>query len=141
MDRHPRRGRARFTLRDRVLPHGLPVALALVGINTAVGGTYGDYALATLLAEGGAYFSGILALAYASARVEWDDGAGHHARYWRRPGREYTLDATGPGTRAGHAGRHAGVPAWCPAGVRQPTLGNPATSFTRTGKGGAPASA
>ena len=66
-------GRARFTLRDRVLPHGLPVALALVFINTVVGGRYGDYALVTLLAEGGYSFSGILALAYASARLEWHD--------------------------------------------------------------------
>jgi hypothetical protein len=75
-------GRARFTLRDHVLPHGLPVALALVFINTVVGGRYGDHAFVTLLAEGGYYFSGILALAYASARLEWHDRERvHHARY------------------------------------------------------------
>jgi hypothetical protein len=74
--------RARFTLRDRVLPHGLPVALALVFINTGVGGRYADYALLTLVGEGGYYFSGILALAYASARLEWHDRERvHQARY------------------------------------------------------------
>jgi hypothetical protein len=66
-------GRARITLRDRVLPHGLPVALALVFIYTVIEGRYGDYALVTLVGEGGYYFSGILALAYASARLEWHD--------------------------------------------------------------------
>jgi hypothetical protein len=69
-------------LRDRVLPHGLPVALALVFINTVVGGRYGDYALVTLVGEGGYYFSGILALAYASARLERHDRERvHQARY------------------------------------------------------------
>ena len=77
-------GRALFTLRDRVLPHGLPLALALVALNTAVGGSYGDYAVATLVGEGGYYFTGILALAYASACLEWHDREqGHQARYGR----------------------------------------------------------
>jgi hypothetical protein len=81
----PRGGRGSRLPRPRAAPRAAGRARAR-GINTAVGGTYGDYALATLLAEGGAYCSGILALAYASARVEWDDReAVHHARYGRRP--------------------------------------------------------
>jgi hypothetical protein len=78
-------GRAHFAWRTRVLPHGLPQALALAAINTLVGGTYGDYAVGPLLAENGFYFSGTLVLAYLSARLEWHDREQiHQARYGRR---------------------------------------------------------
>jgi hypothetical protein len=80
-------GRAHFAWHMRVLPHGLPQALALAAINTLVGGSYGDYAVGSLLAENWFYFSGTLVLAYLSARLEWHDREQiHQARYRRRDG-------------------------------------------------------
>jgi hypothetical protein len=83
-------GRARFTRRDRVLPHGLPVALALVCINAIVRRSYGDCALVTLVAEGAtpsAAFSPSPTRAPASSGTT---GSGCTMRVRAAPGRELT---------------------------------------------------
>jgi len=81
-------GPSRFAWRERVLPVGLPVGLALAALNALAGGAHGDYALPALVAEGWFCVASAMALAHLSAALEWHDRERiHRARYGPRDAR------------------------------------------------------